>query len=63
MASHDLNLASAGADRLVLLDQGQVAAEGSAEMVLDPELLARVYGVAMEKLPREGKSPVLVPRF
>ena len=61
VASHDLNLAAAFADRLVLLNEGSVAAEGSAEVVLDPELLTRVYGVRMECVTREGKPPVLVP--
>jgi iron complex transport system ATP-binding protein len=61
MASHDLNLASAGADNLILLDRGIVVADGKAEQVLDPALIARVYGVPMEKITREGKAPVLLP--
>jgi iron complex transport system ATP-binding protein len=61
MASHDLNLASAGADNLILLDRGVVVAEGKAEVVLDPELIARVYDVPMERLMREGRPPVLLP--
>ena len=63
MASHDLNLAGAGADRLVLLDRGSVAAQGTPEAVLDPELLARVYGVALDRLDRLGSAPVVVPRM
>src|SRR5688572_4589899 len=61
VASHDLNLAAAFADRLVLLQDGAVAADGPPEVVLDPELLTRVYGVPMQRLSREGKPPVLVP--
>ena len=61
VASHDLNLAAAFADRLVLLQDGAVAADGPPEVVLDPELLTRVYGVPMERLSRKGKPPVLVP--
>jgi iron complex transport system ATP-binding protein len=63
MASHDLNLAAAGADQLVLLDRGVVVAEGKPEQVLDPELLERVYGVGMERVDRAGKPPVVVPAF
>ncbi len=61
VASHDLNLAAVVADRLVLLQEGSVAADGTPEVVLDPELLTRVYGVRMERVTREGKPPVLVP--
>jgi iron complex transport system ATP-binding protein len=61
VASHDLNLAAAFADRLVLLQDGAVVAEGAPDVVLDPELIARVYGVRMERVTRAGKPPVLVP--
>jgi iron complex transport system ATP-binding protein len=50
MASHDLNLAAAFADRLMLLHEGAVVAEGKAENVLDPGLLERVYGVGMRRV-------------
>ena len=63
MASHDLNLAAAGADRLLLLDRGSVVAEGAPETVLDPDLLARVYGIALDRLDRQGSAPVVVPRM
>ncbi len=56
MASHDLNLAAALADRLVLLDQGTVAATGPAEAVLDPAVLGRVYGVPMRRVD-DGAAP------
>ena len=62
MASHDLNLAASGADILLLLDKGAVAKEGNADAVLDPELLTRVYGVPMERVPRIGKPPLVVPQ-
>ena len=62
MASHDLNLAAAHADRLVLLDAGAVAADGLVGDVLRPDLLARVYGLPMDRLDRDGKPPVVVPR-
>ena len=62
MASHDLNVAAALADRLVLLDNGTVTGEGPPARVLDPQLLGRVYGVAMERVERgAGKVPLVVP--
>ena len=45
---HDLNLAAAFAPRVVLLDEGRVAADGSPDDVLTPEAIARVFGVQME---------------
>ena len=62
MASHDLNLAGTFADRLVLLHDGAVAADGPVADVLRPELLERVYGVPMDRLDRDRKPPVVVPR-
>ncbi|ALR76930.1 hemin importer ATP-binding subunit [[Enterobacter] lignolyticus] len=41
---HDLNLAALWADRLVLLHQGMLVAEGRASQVLQADLLRRYYG-------------------
>jgi iron complex transport system ATP-binding protein len=61
MASHDLNTAAAFADRVVLLDAGAVAAEGTADEVLRPDVLSRVYGVPMQRLsPPDEPGRVLV---
>jgi len=46
MVLHDLTLAGRFADRLVLLDQGRVVADGPPEAVLTSELLASVYRIA-----------------
>ena len=45
LALHDLSLAARYCDRLVLLHQGQIAAQGSVQEVLQPEVLSKVYGV------------------
>lgn len=45
VALHDLNLAARFCDRLVLLHQGQLVAQGSAAQVLTPARLRQVYGV------------------
>ena len=42
---HDLNLASQYADRLVMLCNGRVAASGTADEVLTPELLRRLLDI------------------
>lgn len=44
LVTHHLDLAARFADRLLLLDRGRVAAEGSAADVLVAEVLERVYG-------------------
>lgn len=48
---HDLNLAAGYADRIVLLEQGRVAADGTPDEVLTREHIERVY-----------QQPVLVMR-
>jgi len=61
-ASHDLNHAAAFADRLVLLREGAVAAEGKAADVLRADLLSEVYGVPLECIERPGQPPIVMPR-
>jgi ABC-type cobalamin/Fe3+-siderophores transport system ATPase subunit len=62
MASHDLNLAGAFADELVLLADGRVMARGTAEQVLKGELISRAYGLEMVELNVPGHS-LLFPRL
>jgi iron complex transport system ATP-binding protein len=61
---HDLTLAAAYCDRLVLLRDGEVAAEGDAQTTLRRELLERVYGakVSVFRHPETGR-PVVAPGF
>ena len=44
-AIHDLNMAARYCDRLVLLQEGRVVVEGSAEDVLTPETIESAFGV------------------
>jgi len=59
-ALHDLNLAAAACDHVVLLADGRVAAEGPVEEVLVPDVVEPVYGVRCDVLthPVTGR-PVL----
>jgi len=60
---HDLNLAARYCDRLVLLDQGQVRASGSAGEVLDPQVIEPVYRVAVDPMTAtDGVSQLLFRR-
>src|SRR5262249_53379384 len=47
LVSHDLNLAAEVCDRLLLMNQGRVAALGAPEAVLDEGLLASVFCFAV----------------
>jgi len=50
---HDLNLAAMYADHLVVLHQGEVAAEGAPREVISDELMERVFGVKL----KVGRQP------
>ena len=61
---HDLNLAATFADRLVLLVNGQVVAQGTPAEVLRYERLTTIYGESVTVFPRpdDGVRPAILPR-
>ena len=61
MALHDLNLAAAYCDRILLLNEGRLVASGTPDEVLQPATIAAVYGVDCDIVqhPRGG-HPVIV---
>jgi iron complex transport system ATP-binding protein len=56
---HDLNLAARYCDHLVLIDDGRVVRSGDVDHVLDPVLLADVYGIAVRRID-DHAGPVMV---
>jgi iron complex transport system ATP-binding protein len=58
---HDLNLAAAYADEIVLMSAGRIAACGAAAEVLRDDLLSKVYGcqVRTNTAPADGRPCVL----
>jgi iron complex transport system ATP-binding protein len=62
MTLHDLNQASLYADRVALMQQGEIVAQGTAHEVFTGELLSRVYGVpvAVTRHP-ERDVPIVLP--
>ncbi len=56
---HDLALAARFMDRLVLMDMGRVATEGSPTEVLAPDFLVSVYGIDALRGENEGRAWVL----
>ncbi len=60
---HDLNLAAAYADRIVLMSGGRVAADGPIEQVLRSEVLNPVFGIPMLVLPHPRAALPIVLAF
>ena len=64
VVSHDLNLASQYCERLMMLSEGQIQANGSPQEVLTQEGIEQVYGcqVLMDRHPMTGRPRMtLVP--
>lgn len=57
---HDLNLAAALCDRIVVLSDGRVAADGAPVRVLGPEIVAAVFGPGLT-VSTHGGTPVVLP--
>jgi ABC-type cobalamin/Fe3+-siderophores transport system ATPase subunit len=59
VASHELNIAGAFVDKLILLNNGQIAASGIPDAVLRPEILSPVYGVGIQRY-GDAANPVVI---
>lgn len=57
---HDLNIAAQYCERLVLLDRGCIAAQGTATDILDPKVILEVFKVRVA-VHRQGLRPYLTP--
>jgi len=58
---HDLNLASAFASRIVVLDDGRIVTDGTPAEVLRADLVRAVFGDAFDLVARDGR-PLVVPK-
>lgn len=58
---HDLTLAARFADRVLIMEEGRVIAQGTPAETLDPKCIAEVFGVEAQMLPFDGAS-IPVPR-
>ena len=62
MATHDLNLASRFADKIIMLKEGRVLAIGKPDEVLTEENIMEVYGVRARVIKGFwGSGPLIVP--
>jgi iron complex transport system ATP-binding protein len=59
-AAHDLTLAGRYVDRLALISDGELVAEGLPEEVLTEEILRAHYGAGIRVL-QDRDGPVVVP--
>jgi iron complex transport system ATP-binding protein len=59
---HDLALAMNHADRVLVLDRGRLAADGSPETALDPALIKAVWGVSARWLGQPGARALIAGR-
>ncbi len=57
---HDLNLASAYADRIVMLCEGRIAADGTPRDVLTRDIIGRVYGQPVQVIEHPTRGVPLV---
>jgi iron complex transport system ATP-binding protein len=63
VVSHDLQLPSAVATRVVALREGRMVADGPPPEVLSPERLTAVYGADFETALTSGGRRVVLPRW
>ncbi|MBX7111818.1 MAG: ABC transporter ATP-binding protein [Dehalococcoidia bacterium] len=62
VAVHDLTLAAAYCDRVVMLVEGRVIASGAPADVVTSEVVARVYGDRVMVIPHpQSGAPIVVP--
>ena len=61
ITSHDLNAAGAFTDRMLLMHEGRIVANGSPDEVMRVDQMSQVFGVQLERIDRPGRTPILVP--
>lgn len=59
LTMHSLNLAFRFADKIILLNKGQIVAQGTVESIT-PEILSKVYGMRIEMI-RHNENVVIIP--
>lgn len=58
---HEVNMAARFCDHVVAMRAGRLAMQGSTEEFMQPETLARIYGLPMQVLTRQDGGRVAVP--
>lgn len=55
---HDINLAGAYADQVLVMSDGRIDTRGQTADVLQPQMVARIWGVVCERLARPDQARV-----
>jgi iron complex transport system ATP-binding protein len=63
LALHDLHLASRFCNRLLLINEGEIIADGSPAYVIKKELLEQVYGVKINIFSKDDGSFIVTPEI
>jgi iron complex transport system ATP-binding protein len=63
VVSHDLALAARTCDRIVVLSEGRVLADGEPGAVLSPALLHEAFGIDADIVSAPDGAPLVVPRM
>lgn len=61
VATHELNLAGRYLDRLVLIKEGRILADGPSSSVLTPSAIQNLLGVKVRPIRMTGTSPFFIP--
>jgi iron complex transport system ATP-binding protein len=61
VATHELNMAGRYMDRLVLMKEGKILADGQAKIVLTPETIQILHGVQVVPVKLQGEMPYFIP--
>lgn len=60
---HDLNLASEYADRLIMLRQGEIFAQGTVTETLNPETIQHLFDIDVDVIPHpQTQHPLVISR-
>jgi iron complex transport system ATP-binding protein len=57
---HDLTLATRFADRVVLMNEGQIVANDMPQLALTPERIAQIFGISVNRV-ETPDGPLLIP--
>ncbi len=61
---HDVNLAATFADRIALMKNGRILAQGPTESVIQSDLIEKTYGIAVKvHRGKEFQKPFIVPVY
>jgi iron complex transport system ATP-binding protein len=61
VVSHDLALAAGFANRVAILEEGRILADGPPGETLQPDVIRRAFGIEAEILTDSAGTPVVVP--